>query len=187
MEPERERFETMFREHFDVILRYALARADRDEALEATADTFVVAWRRCRDIPERSLPWLLAVTRRTLADRRRSSRRRFRLAERVVLYRLGELTAPDLADEVAYRDVLLGALRQLSDADREVLELVAWDGLTPADAATVVDCSPATFNVRLWRARQRLEQAIKHLDDQRDAPRATKASQQEPCPVEEIR
>lgn len=177
---EPERFEAVFREHYDAVLRYALARAGHEEALEAAADTFLVAWRRRSELPERPLPWLLAVTRRTLADRRRSSRRRSRLTDRVALYRLDDIAAPDPAEDVAERTVLLDAFRQLPDADREVLELVAWDGLTPADAAAVVGCSPATFAVRVWRARQRLERAMTRHNEQ-------PATSLDISPMEEIR
>ncbi len=48
----------------------------------------------------------------------------------------------------------------MSEADRELLLLVAWDGLSPAEAATVLDVKPATARVRLLRARRRLTQAL---------------------------
>ena len=38
--------------------------------------------------------------------------------------------------------------------------LVAWEGLAPAEAAVVVDCSPEAFRVRLHRARRRLAAAL---------------------------
>ncbi|MFF9322737.1 RNA polymerase sigma factor, partial [Streptomyces sp. NPDC014735] len=42
---------------------------------------------------------------------------------------------------------------------RELLILSGWQGLTPAQAAAVVGCSPITLRVRLHRARKRLTQA----------------------------
>jgi RNA polymerase sigma-70 factor (ECF subfamily) len=55
---------------------------------------------------------------------------------------------------------VLAALARLGDADRELLTLVAWHGLSPREAARVVGCSAATYFVRLHRARRRLEQAM---------------------------
>ncbi|HTB49362.1 MAG TPA: RNA polymerase sigma factor [Solirubrobacteraceae bacterium] len=55
---------------------------------------------------------------------------------------------------------LAAALARLNDADRELLLLIAWDGLSPAEAATALDIKPATGRVRLLRARRRLTQAL---------------------------
>src|SRR4051794_6262861 len=120
----------MFRQHYDEVLRYALARADSEVAKDAVADTFVVAWRRNANVPERALPWLLAVTRRTLADQHRSLRRRARVSERLVHQRF-DTGGIDPADVVTERDAVIAALLELPARDREVLELVAWDGLAP--------------------------------------------------------
>ena len=57
------------------------------------------------------------------------------------------------------RQTLIRALGTLSTDDREALLIIAWDGLTAAQAAQVMGCSTATFNVRLHRARKRLEAA----------------------------
>jgi RNA polymerase sigma-70 factor (ECF subfamily) len=55
---------------------------------------------------------------------------------------------------------LTRALARLSESDRELLLLIAWDGLSPAQAATVLAIKPATARVRLSRARRRLTQAL---------------------------
>lgn len=51
---------------------------------------------------------------------------------------------------------LLAALAELDPADREVILLAGWDGLTAAQAGASLGCSAATFRVRLLRARRRL-------------------------------
>jgi RNA polymerase sigma-70 factor (ECF subfamily) len=48
------------------------------------------------------------------------------------------------------------ALALLSPAEREAIELLAWEGLTPAEAATVLGCSRGVVAVRLHRARRHL-------------------------------
>ncbi len=52
------------------------------------------------------------------------------------------------------------ALEQLSPEDRELVTLIAWEGLTPAQAATALGLSPGTARVRLHRARTRLRAAL---------------------------
>lgn len=44
----------------------------------------------------------------------------------------------------------------LSAGDQEILSLVAWEELTPAEAAEVLSIPVARFSVRLHRAKQRL-------------------------------
>jgi RNA polymerase sigma-70 factor (ECF subfamily) len=55
---------------------------------------------------------------------------------------------------------LAAALARLNDADRELLLLIAWEALSPAEAAAVLGIKPATARVRLLRARRRLTQAL---------------------------
>jgi RNA polymerase sigma-70 factor (ECF subfamily) len=178
---DREWFEALFRAHYDTVLAYAVARADVETAKEATAQAFLVAWRRRADVPDRSLPWLIGAARRTLGDQRRSSRRRDNLRSRVEHHRVLDGLDEDPADDVAERLLVMAALADLAPADREVLQLVAWDGLSNSDAAAVVGCSPATFAVRLARARRRLAIALDRHD------RATTTSvihtaEEAPCP-----
>ena len=69
--------------------------------------------------------------------------------------RLGETALAGVTDPA-----LTAALARLSGSDRELLLLIAWDGLSPAEAATVLGIKPATARVRLSRARRRLTQAL---------------------------
>ncbi len=57
---------------------------------------------------------------------------------------------------------LAAALACLNDADRDLLLLIAWEALSPAEAAAVLGIKPATARVRLLRARRRLTQALSH-------------------------
>ncbi len=140
------------------MLGYAIRRTDdRAAAEEAVSETFLVAWRRLDAMPADPLPWLLGVARKVLANQHRAARRR---APDGPLIPLEAVAALDpraaVADLVADREAFAKAFGSLSPSDREVLALVSWDGLAPRDAATVLDCSPAAFYLRLHRARRRL-------------------------------
>ena len=65
-----------------------------------------------------------------------------------------------LADDVALRDQVRGALRALGERDREVLVTAAWFDLTAAEAARVLGVSRPTYAVRLHRARNRFRAAF---------------------------
>jgi RNA polymerase sigma-70 factor, ECF subfamily len=143
------RFETLYRNHVGAVAAYALRRTSREVAEDVVADTFLVAWRRLDRVPAQPLPWLYAVARRTLANHRRSAARRESLASRLQL----EFRAiPPNPVDVG----LLDALRSLRADDREVLMLVAWEGLTATEAAEALGCSPVACRIRLHRARKRL-------------------------------
>lgn len=151
------RFAALWDEHSPRVQAYALRHADREAAQEVVADTFLVAWRRLADVPADALPWLLVVARNTLRNHHRATARARRLHD--VLASLAPPPPDDPAAAVAEREALLRGLAALGDADREAVLLVAWDGLTPAQAADVLGCSPAAFKMRLSRARRRLTRA----------------------------
>jgi RNA polymerase sigma-70 factor, ECF subfamily len=156
-----ERFQALYADHHAAVYAYAVSRAGRQLADEVVSETFLVAWRRLADVPAPALPWLLTVARNTACSQfRGSARQRSISAELRAWVTEAELSAPDVADEVAERIAVLAALAALPEADRELLTLVAWHGLKPADAARVVGCSTAAYFVRLHRARRRLQRAM---------------------------
>ena len=59
---------------------------------------------------------------------------------------------------------VLRALAKLSERDRDLLLLSAWDGLTAAEIAAAVGCSGTAAKVRLHRARRRLQRQLAELD-----------------------
>lgn len=152
----RAEFEAMYRRCEEPVLRYALRRAPAEVARDAVADAFVVAWRRFDELPEDPLPWLISATRKTLANQRRSTARQARIAERLA----SEPADAFLPDASGNDPVVRRAFSQMSVADREVLALVAWDGLTPTQAARSLDCPPVAFRVRLHRARRRFARTL---------------------------
>jgi len=158
MADDRERFERLYRENFRAVLRFAATRIDPERAKDVAADTFLVAWRRLDDVPAEPRAWLLGVARKVIAGQFRSETRRSALTLRLE----GEAGRADvdLAADLADRDEVLAAFAGLRERDREVLRLVAWDGLDAADAAEVLGVTRLAFTVRLHRARRRLERAL---------------------------
>ncbi len=156
-DPRRARFERCFRAHHADLLAFALRRvADRGLAEDAVAEAFAVAWRKRDLIPDPALPWLYAVARRVIANQNRSTRRRRGLDERLAREAAGASEPDGAGEQLARRDAFRVAFAELSEAEREVLRLVAWEGLGARDAARVLGCSQGAFRVRLHRARRRL-------------------------------
>ncbi len=154
----RRRLEALFCAHAAAVGAYAARRTEPGAADDITSDVFVIAWRRLDDVPEDALPWLLACARRVVANRRRASRRQAALRERMSRER-PPAQAPVMGDSA-----LSEALRGLRPDDREVLMLIAWEGLDTEQAATVLGCSRRALTMRLHRARRRLAAALASAD-----------------------
>jgi RNA polymerase sigma-70 factor (ECF subfamily) len=150
-----ERFRDMFARHHPAVYGYAARRVGRIDANDVAAETFTVAWRRLRKVPEEpdTLPWLYGVARNVVANLERSRRRADRLTARAA-----DEIRSDPPNEVTH-DVL-AAVETLRDDDREVLLLAAWEGLTPTQIGAAIGCSPNAAAVRLHRARSRLAAAM---------------------------
>jgi RNA polymerase sigma factor (sigma-70 family) len=161
----------MFHELSPRVFAYARRQCDPVTAQDVVSETFLTAWRRRGDVPEPALPWLLVVARNMIANRRRGEQRRDRLAETVAT--LTHVAGPGVDHAVVEREVMLTALAELSDLEREALLLIAWDGLTNRDAARVAGCSLRAFEVRLSRARARLDRAINPAAVRPVAPAST--------------
>ena len=154
----KQRFRALFARHYPAIFGYAARRVGHDDAPDTTAEVFTVAWRRISSVPSEpeTLQWLHGVARRIVANQQRARRRRDRLDAKVV--GLGVTHSPPPTEPV------LEALHRLSDDDKEILRLAAWEGLDPADLGSSLGCSPTTATVRLHRARKRLAAALEDLD-----------------------
>jgi RNA polymerase sigma-70 factor (ECF subfamily) len=99
------------------------------------------------------------VARRVLATQHRSAQRRGALTTRLAIVTSDrpEAAAPEVSDlELAATD----ALFRLSEPDREAITLIAWEGLSPAQAAVVLGVSRVAFRARLSRAKRRLRKQL---------------------------
>ena len=154
-----ERFERIYEEHRDAVRAYVRRRAPESLVDDVVSDVFVVCLRRIDDVPRDALPWLYGVARKTLANERRKRR-----------------DLP-LAPESSYEPEPVGdtklaaAFEALSEADREILGLVAWEGLSLRDAAHVLECSPVAARVRYHRAKSRLRAGLDAASSFRPEPR----------------
>jgi RNA polymerase sigma-70 factor (ECF subfamily) len=167
------RFEEIYDGSYEALLGYALRRVDNPaDAADVVAETFLTAWRRIGDVPSGNdaRPWLFGVARGMLSNQQRGNRRRAQLAERLraELPRLVS-TAARAADDGPDTVAVGRAFRRLSDDDREVLSLVASEGLGRDQMAVVLGCSRASVRVRLHRARKRFARELRTegIDPQR--------------------
>jgi RNA polymerase sigma-70 factor, ECF subfamily len=184
----QERFTGLYDLYYRRVLRYALQHADPGTAEDVASETFLIAWRRLAEVPQPPLPWLLAVARNLLRQQFGQARRQRRLTEHIsALTTDRDLIAWDAGEHVVERAAALDALATLPGDDVETLTLVTWHGLSAAEAAAVVGCSPHAFTVRLHRARKRLAEALRVTDQSRaHSTRAARGAARVPQPSTSI-
>ncbi|MDN5853069.1 MAG: RNA polymerase subunit sigma-24 [Actinomycetia bacterium] len=122
------RFRRLYEANFTPTLGYALRRAFNPEnAADAAAETFLVAWRRLDQVPagDEERLWLYGTCRRVLANQNRGDTRRSRLGVRLRAT-LAEQVVPDPAGDVALAVTVREALARLPPTDREMLQLSSW-------------------------------------------------------------
>lgn len=174
------RFEELWESYARQISAYASRHVGPEAAQEIVAETFLVAWRRLKDVPDDALPWLIVVARNTISVARRSERRAHALES--ALARLSASAAAVAAGPevvVVEREAMLRGIAALTEVEREALLLTSWDGLAAAQAAMVAGCSTTAFHVRLHRARRRLAGLV----NEGQGPRAPSVPESSPEPT----
>jgi RNA polymerase sigma-70 factor (ECF subfamily) len=157
-EERHQRFRHLYEHTYVPLLAYALRRTrSAEDAADVVAETFAIAWRRLDEVPPgpSGLSWLYGTARGVLSNLGRKTATRSALVERLgaELSRGGGVVEDGALDGPR---AVLRALAGLSDADREVLTLTAWEGLRPKELGEVLGCSPVAARLRLHRARARL-------------------------------
>ena len=158
----RRRFDALFASNSSDIVSYCSWRTgSANDAQDAAAEVFLTAWRRLDDVAdgEAGRVWLYATARKVLANQRRSSRRRAALQERLALEVVSTVQDSSDSEETLVHE----ALHLLGPHDREVLLLAEWEGLSPAQIASVLGCPRVTARGRLHRARRRFRTAFEEL------------------------
>jgi RNA polymerase sigma-70 factor (ECF subfamily) len=154
-------FEALYAATFNRILGYALRRCDcPEDAADVVAETFAITWRRMDAVPpgDQAQLWLYGVARNVLANHRRGVARRHSLSIALAA-EVADLYEPS-AEDSAGPSTIGRVFRDLPDDDRELLSLVAWEGLDHGEIAKVLGCSRNAVRIRLHRARKRLAREL---------------------------
>jgi len=155
-----DRFEAFYTAHFQEIAAYVRRRVPPEDADDVTAQVFTVVWRRLGGVPDppEDRLWLFGVARNCVADQQRAARRRHRLHARLSAEALAGGPAGPEPDPLG--EPVAAAISALRSRDREALLLVLWDGLSQAEAATVLNCSRSAVEHRYRRARSAVRAAL---------------------------
>jgi RNA polymerase sigma factor (sigma-70 family) len=165
-------FESLYRGTVDDVIGFFARRViDPHVVADLTADVYVAVLSSAHTYSaSRGSPraWLFGIARHVLSGHRRADLANRDRQRRVEGRRL--LDEDDVDRMVGRIDAqrssrrLYAALAALPDGERAILELVALDGLVPAEAAAVLGIRAATGRVRLHRARRTLRTQLADLD-----------------------
>ena len=154
-------FELLYRRYARPVFALALRRlGDRGRAEDAVQETFASIWRSAgsyRRDRGPGAPWLYAVARNAIVDRRRT---------------LGALPAeagdeassepgPDERAEASWTAWRIHrALAELPEQERRLVELAYWGGLSQSEIAEFLDVPLGTVKTRTRSALSRLADAL---------------------------
>lgn len=158
-------FPDLMRRHGQAIHAYLARRGGRNAADDLLSEVMLRAYAARRQYDERwqdARPWLYGIARNVL----REHWRRVGAADpggELVHLAVSEDPWPDVdarLDAAARLSSLRHALARVASCDREVLLLVTWEGMTPAQAAVALGIPPGTARSRLHRARAVMRQLL---------------------------
>jgi RNA polymerase sigma-70 factor (ECF subfamily) len=157
------RFRSLYEDHYAAVSAFALRRAhSAADGSDAVAEVFTIAWRRLDKVPEppRDLLWLYGVAHRVIANQRRSFIRRSNLVKRLQ----DQVQIPQENSDGPAVELVRSAIEDLRVTEKEALRLVLWEGLSHAEAASVLGCSSNAVAIRVHRAKLHMQTALASRD-----------------------
>lgn len=144
---------------FNLVIRVVRNRSDAEEVMQ---EVFLQAWRSAPHYdPSRGSPeaWLIMMARSRAIDAVRAARR---TPDRPEAEPPPEIAGamPDVAGAVEARALVTTALGELTSAQREVLELAFYEGLSQTEIATRTGTPLGTVKTRTRMALERLRQTF---------------------------
>ena len=159
-------FPDLMRRHGQAIHAYLARRSGRDAADDLLSEVMLRAYAARRQYDERwqdARPWLYGIARNVLREHWRRVGAAEPGGEQLVRLAVSEDPWPDVdarLDAVAQLSALRLALAKLAFCDRDVLLLVTWEGMTPAEVAVALGIPAGTARSRLHRARAVMRQLL---------------------------
>jgi RNA polymerase sigma factor, sigma-70 family len=164
-------FRAAYQQSYQPVVAYLRRRIPSNDVEDLLSVIMTRVWQTRDTIPphlyEDPLPWFFGVAHNVVNEYFRTSARR--LDHETIMDPSSVAhgaSAIDVAEGVAEGSRVKAALDLLSDSDRDVLLLAAWEGLTTVELASALQVTPAAARVRLHRARTRFAEALHTVEEQ---------------------
>lgn len=164
---DREAFDAVMRTHEDRVFSVCLRiLGDREQALDATQDTFLTVFRKAGQFQGRSAlgTWIYRIAVNTCYDHLRRARRRptEHLPEHVDP---SDPSAEEAMESAALRPELEIALALIPDDFRHAVILSDLEGLSLPEAAEILGVPVGTVKSRVFRGRRLLAKQLGNQSD----------------------
>jgi RNA polymerase sigma-70 factor (ECF subfamily) len=148
-------FEQLYEDYQQDVFRFAFWLCGQtDEAKDITAETFMRLWTAKSDLRAESVKgYLLTIARNIYLQGRRKHKNQVELDHNLVD------PAPntdDIAESQAELETIIAALQKLSEIDRTVLIMKAYEGLSYQEISQLLGLSIPSLKVKVHRARLKL-------------------------------
>lgn len=152
-----EQFVATFRQHLPAVSKFLVRRVARDEVDDLASEIFEIAWRKRSSFTQGSeLAWLYRIGGYVIANHRRKETK---LGAWLPLLDTDE-SAPS-AESLGIANVSIAqAWGALKPAERNILALSAFDGLSVNELAVALEITPNTASQRLGRARKNFAEKL---------------------------
>ncbi len=148
---EQDALRSLYERYAERLARFAMSRlGDPEEARDAAQETLIAAWESAGSFRGASSvnTWLVGICRNRVGERLR------RRSVPVEPLQLAETLSVDAGESaVEFWD----SFSKLDDADRELLLLVFYEGLSQAEVAEMLEIPVGTVKSRTHYARRRLQ------------------------------
>jgi RNA polymerase sigma-70 factor (ECF subfamily) len=139
---------------------------DRQQAEDATQQTFVQAWRAAStfETGRDPAPWLATIVRRVAIDMQRSAARRPSTSlEDASAGEPALITMPPSAESVWEAWQVRAAVEELDPAEREIVRMQHLEGYSHSEISDRLGVAIGTVKSRSFRAHRQLASKLKHL------------------------
>jgi RNA polymerase sigma-70 factor (ECF subfamily) len=159
----KEQIEQWFLRYSHDIYKFLVYYTGNRDVEDLVQEVFIKAIKALGTFEGRAQPktWLLAIARNTAIDYERKKRFRSWLPESLLRnVKTEERTPEEMLDLNEEKKELYEALQQLKQSYREVLILRGIKGLSPIEAAMVLNWSESKVNVTFHRALKALQSSL---------------------------
>jgi RNA polymerase sigma-70 factor (ECF subfamily) len=138
------------------LLAYFVRRVlPAEDSADCLSETMLVLWRKRNSLPQddsERRAWAFGIARRVLGNYRRGSIRRKGLTDLLC----DEIRATTGSTFTDGRDLL----SVLPAPDRELVQLIIWDGFGVAEAGAIIGIKPSAARMRYARAKERIRRSL---------------------------
>jgi RNA polymerase sigma-70 factor (ECF subfamily) len=153
---DEEAFRAFYERFADRVFRYGLTLLrNRHLAEEVAQETMIAVWKSAGKFQGRSKvsTWVFGVARNKALDLIRREKRGDRVPDR-------SLVTPDPAPALRRQELVGAAMRRLPEAQREVVFLTFYEGLSYGEIAGILGIPEGTVKSRMYHAKRRLAEVL---------------------------